>query len=95
MPLHHRVRLPVRPTYQYEHAYRGGPASQASYLCRAIPLLLAHGAAKVFLTLRDNLGGPFASEGVIAGGVSDPPATDPLVVRKPAFAPLSGLAALW
>jgi hypothetical protein len=49
----------------------------------------------VFLTLRDNLGGPFASEGVIAGGVSDPPSADPLVVRKPAFAALSRVAALW
>jgi hypothetical protein len=45
--------------------------------------------------LRDNLGGPFASEGVIAGGVSDPPAAHPLVVRKPASATLSGLAAPW
>jgi hypothetical protein len=86
---------PSEPAYQYDTAYRGGPASQASYLCRAIPILLAHGAAKVFLTLRDNLGGQFASEGVIAGGVSDPPAADPLVVRKPAFAALSRLAALW
>ena len=86
---------PSDPAYQYDRAYRGGPASQASYLCRAIPILLAHGAATVFVTLRDNLGGPFASEGVIAGAVSDPPAADPLVVRKPAFAALSRLAALW
>jgi hypothetical protein len=31
---------------------------------------------------------------VITGGVSDPPAADPLVVRKPAFAALSRLATL-
>jgi hypothetical protein len=86
---------PSDPAYQYDAAYRGGAASQASYLCRAIPMLLAHGAATVFVTLRDNLGGQFASEGVIAGGVSDPPAADPLVVRKPAFGALSRLAALW
>ena len=34
------------------------------------------------------------SEGVIAGGVSDPPAAGPLLVRKPAFAALSRLATL-
>jgi hypothetical protein len=85
---------PSDPAYQYDRAYHAGPASQASYLCHAIPILLAHRAAKVFLTLRDNLGGQFASEGVITGGVSDPPAADPLVVRKPAFAALSRLATL-
>ena len=46
----------------------------------------------MFVTLRDNLGGQFASEGVIAGSVSDPPGADPTVVRKPAFAALRGLA---
>jgi hypothetical protein len=85
---------PSDPAYQYDRAYHAGPASQAAYLCHAIPILLAHGAAKVFVTLRDNLGGPFASEGVITGGVSDPPAADPLVVRKPAFAALSRLGVL-
>jgi hypothetical protein len=84
---------PSDPTYQYDLAYRAGPASQASYLCRALPVLLTGGATKVFVTLRDNLGGQFASEGVIAGGVSDPPTANPRVVRKPAFLALSRLAA--
>jgi hypothetical protein len=83
---------PSDPAYQYDHAYRSGPASQASYLCRALPALLSSGAAKVFVTLRDNLGGQFASEGVIGGTVCDPPPADPRVVRKPAFTDLSRLA---
>jgi hypothetical protein len=86
---------PSDPAHQYDPAYRAGPASQASYLCRALPILLTGGATKVFVTLRDNLGGQFASEGVIAGGVNDPPTADPAVVRKPAFAALSRLAASW
>jgi hypothetical protein len=83
---------PSDPAYQYDRAYRSGPASQASYLCRALPALVSAGAAKVFVTLRDNLAGPFASEGVIGGGVNDPPQPEPLVVRKPAFDSLRGLA---
>jgi hypothetical protein len=86
---------PSDPAYQYDRSYRSGPASQASYLRRALPALLAAGAAKVFVTLRDNLAGQFASEGVIAGGVSDPPQAAPVVVRKPAFAALSRLAGTW
>jgi hypothetical protein len=83
---------PSDPAYQYDRRYRSGPASQASYLCRGLRALLTAGAAKVFVTLRDNLGGQFASEGVIAGRVGDPPQAHPLVVRKPAFAALRRLA---
>ena len=86
---------PSDPAYQYDSAYQSGPASQASYLTRALPALLTAGAAKVFVTLRDNLAGQFASEGVIAGTVSDPPQAEPVVVRKPAFAALSGPATAW
>jgi hypothetical protein len=83
---------PSDPGYQYDSAYRAGPESQAAYLCRALPVLLRCGATKVFVTLRDNLGGQFASEGVIAGSVGDPAPADPEVVHKPAFAALSRLA---
>ena len=31
---------PSDPAYQYDRAYRAGAASQASYLCRALPVLL-------------------------------------------------------
>ena len=82
---------PSDPAYQYDPAYRSGPASQAAYLRRALPALLQAGAAKVFLTLRDNLTGPFASEGIIAGTVTDPPQPGPLIVRKPAFTTVSQL----
>jgi hypothetical protein len=81
------------PAYQYDRAYRYGPAAQAAYLRRALPALLAGGAARVFVTLRDNLAGQFASEGVVGGAVGDPPVADPAVVRKPAFAALQRLAA--
>ena len=83
---------PSDPAYQYDRRYRSGPASQASYLCRGLLVLLTAGAAKVFVTLRDNLAGQFASEGVIGGRVSDPPQAHPLVVRKPAFTVLRRLA---
>jgi hypothetical protein len=85
---------PSNPAYQYDRRYRSGPVSQASYLCRALPTLARGGAAKVFVTLRDNLGGQFASEGVIAGRVSDPPRAHPRVVRKPAFAAVRRLAGM-
>jgi hypothetical protein len=84
---------PSDPAYQHDPAYRSGAASQASYLRRALPALLDAGAAKIFVTLRDNLTGQFASEGVIAGAVADPPQPEPRVVRKPAFVALTGLAA--
>jgi hypothetical protein len=86
---------PSDPVYQYDRAYRSGPGSQAGYLRRALPALVRGGAAKIFVTLRDNLSGGFASEGVITGTVTDPPQPNPLVVRKPAFAALAELAALW
>jgi hypothetical protein len=85
---------PSDPAYQYDPAYRDGPASQASYLRAALPLLRARGAAKVFVTLRDNLGGQFASEGVLGGAVGDPAQADPAVIRKPAFLVISRLAGL-
>jgi hypothetical protein len=82
---------PSDPAYQYDPAYRSGPASQAAYLRRALPAIQSAGATRIFVTLRDNLTGPFASEGVIAGTVTDPPQRDPLVVHKPAFTTLSQL----
>jgi hypothetical protein len=82
---------PSEPGYQDDPAYRSGAGSQAAYLHRALPILVAAGAAKVFVTLRDNLGGRFASEGLIGGTVADPPQPDPLIVPKPAFAAVSRL----
>ena len=84
---------PSDPAYQYDHRYRSGPGSQAAYLRRALPALVRGGAAKIFVTLRDNLSGGFASEGVITGTVTDPPQPNPLVEHKPAFAALAQFAA--
>jgi hypothetical protein len=77
---------PSDPAFQYDPSFASGPASQAAYLTASLPTLLDAGAAKVFVTERDNLAGQFASEGVLGGTVADPPVTDPQVIEKPAFA---------
>ncbi len=83
---------PSDPAYQYDPSYTGGPGSQSAYLTASIPTLLDAGAAEVFVTERDNLGGQFASEGVLGGDVADPPVADPQMVEKPAFGAVSGIA---
>ena len=72
------------PRHQSDRAFRGGENAQAAYLTRSIPALLRGGAARVFVTERDNLAGSFASEGFLGGTVADPPVADPAVRRKPA-----------
>jgi hypothetical protein len=72
---------PSDPAYQYDPAFRGadaagGLAAQARFLAVSVPQLVASGAARVFVSERDNLGGAFASEGVLAGQVSDPVAAE-------------------
>jgi hypothetical protein len=84
---------PSDPGYQDDPAYGSGPPSQAAYLRDAIPTLIDAGVAKVFVTLRDNLTGPFGSEGVITGTVTDPPQPNPVIVPKPAFTTLGHFAA--
>jgi hypothetical protein len=76
---------PADPAYQYDASYRAGALSQAAYLTASIPTLLSAGAARVFVTERDNLGGQFASEGLLGGDVLDPGPPAPQVVEKPAF----------
>jgi hypothetical protein len=87
------------PAYQYDPAFHGasaagGLAAQARFLAVSVPGLVAAGAARVFVTERDNLGGAFASEGVLGGQVSDPVAPEPSyrVGAKPAVAVLKALA---
>jgi hypothetical protein len=76
---------PSATPFQTDPRYRGGKPAQARYLRASLPALVRAGAAKVFVTLRDNLSGPYASESVLGGIVCDPPSADPQVVRKPSF----------
>jgi hypothetical protein len=83
---------PSDPAYQFDPHFRAGLASQAAYLEASIPSLIDAGAAEVFVTERDNLGGEFASEGLLGGDVTDPPVADPQVVERPAFSAVAHLA---
>jgi hypothetical protein len=83
---------PSDPAYQGDPAFSAGESSQAAYLARSLPALLHAGAARVFVTERDNLGGPFASEGLLGGSVSDPPTPFPAIRQKPAAAAFAALA---
>lgn len=79
------------PAYQRDLGYTDGEAGQARYLRAALPALINAGAGKVFVTLRDNMWGDFASEGILGGNVSDS-ASGPLQVRrKAAFRALATL----
>jgi hypothetical protein len=86
---------PSDPAYQYDPGYVGGASAQAAYLAASVPTLVDAGAAEVFITERDNLGGPFGSEGVLGGDVSDPPVPDPEIMAKPAFATVADIAACY
>lgn len=70
---------------QYDPSFGSGETSQAAYLRASIPTLLMSGANIVFVTERDNLAGPFASEGIIGGNVRDPPVAFPQIVEKSAL----------
>ena len=83
---------PSDPAFQYDPSYAAGPASQAAYLTASVPTLVDAGASEVFVTERDNLGGQFASEGVLGGDVADPPVADPEVVEKPAYSAVRAIA---
>lgn len=72
---------PSESRHQDDPGLRGGQSAQAAYLRRSIPLLAGAGAGQVFVTLRDNLQGRWASEGVL--DIGGPPAD--AVRRKAAF----------
>jgi hypothetical protein len=61
---------PSQTRYQYDAHYRGGTCAQAAYLAHSVPALLRGGAAKVFVTERNNLHGKYASEGVLGGRIA-------------------------
>lgn len=83
---------PSDPAYQRDPRFRHGERSQAGYLRASLRTLLRAGAARVFVTQRDNLDGEFASEGILGGTVFDPPLEAPEVRRKPAFGAFRRLA---
>jgi hypothetical protein len=55
---------PADPAFQTDKAYTGGDAAQAAYLTQTLVGLGEAGAPEVFVTLRDNLEGEYASEGL-------------------------------
>ncbi len=83
---------PSDPAYQYDPAYAAGATSQAAFLTASIPTLLDAGASQVFVTERDNLGGQFASEGLLGGDVLDPPSATAVPIEKPAYAAVAALS---
>jgi hypothetical protein len=81
---------PADPAWQTDLAYQGGAVAQARWLKTAIPAMICAGAAKVFVTERDSLTGPFASEGFLQS--TDPLTADPAYTRRPSFYALRALA---
>jgi hypothetical protein len=56
---------PADPAYQVDPAFSGGDAAQAYYLTQSVVGLGEVGAEQIFVTLRDNLEGEYASEGLV------------------------------
>jgi hypothetical protein len=82
---------PADPAFQTDPAYTGGNAAQAAYLTQTLVGLGEAGAPQVFVTLRDNLEGEYASEGLehideAAGNA---------VTRRESFATVQRLVANW
>jgi hypothetical protein len=82
---------PGDTAFQADPAFRGGEAAQAAFLTESVLSLGEAGAAEVFVTLRDNLDGGFASEGVVDIEDHAPFA----VRRKPSFAAVRRLVDRW
>jgi hypothetical protein len=82
---------PADPAYQDDPAFTGGDAAQAAYLTESLVDLGEAGAEQVFVTLRDEGEGEYASEGLVhIDGGPDAPAT-----RRPAFDAVRRLATRW
>jgi hypothetical protein len=82
---------PGDATFQADPAFHGGEAAQAAFLTESVLSLAEAGANEVFVTLRDNLDGGFASEGVVDIEDHSPFA----VRRKPAFTAVRRLVDRW
>jgi hypothetical protein len=82
---------PADPAYQADPAFSGGDAAQAGYLTQSLVGLGEAGAEQVFVTLRDNLDGEYASEGLVH--IDSGP--DAAAARRPSFAAVWRLASNW
>jgi hypothetical protein len=82
---------PADPAFQTDHAYAGGDPSQAAYLTQTLVGLGELAAPQVFVTLRDNLDGEYASEGLER---IDEAAGNP-VTRRESFATVQRLVGSW
>ena len=84
---------PADPAYQGDPAYAAGDSSQAAYLTQTLVGLGEAGAEQIFVTLRDNLGREYASEGLVhideTAGAGYP------VQRRPAFSAVRRLVDSW
>jgi hypothetical protein len=74
---------PADPAYQTDPGYQNGPSSQAKLMTTTIPAMLNAGAAMVFVTERDALTGPYASEGILE--TQDPLPANPQITRRPSY----------
>jgi hypothetical protein len=82
---------PADPAFQTDPSFSGGDAAQAGYLTQSLVGLGEAGAEQVFVTLRDNLEGEYASEGLVhIDGGPDAPAT-----RRRSFDAVHRLATGW
>jgi hypothetical protein len=81
---------PADPAFQND-AYRGGDPAQAAYLTQTLVGLGEAGAPQVFVTLRDNLDGEYASEGLEHIDEANPDA----VARRPSFSAVQRVIANW
>jgi hypothetical protein len=80
---------PADPADQTEPGYQNGPGSQARWMTTAIPAMLNAGAAMVFVTERDTLTGPYASEGILQ--TQDPLPANPQITRRPSYYAIQAL----
>ena len=82
---------PADPAYQADPTFSNGDGAQAGYLTQSLVGLGEAGAGQVFVTLRDNLGGEYASEGLVH--IKETPQAPS--ARRPAFAAVRRLTESW
>ena len=82
---------PADPAYQVDPSFMGGDAAQAGYLTQSLVDLGEAGAEQIFVTLRDNLDGQYASEGLVH--IDEGPGTP--TTRRPSFDAVRRLATDW